>query len=151
MVDIRVILDEKFIEPLVQIYTKSRTKQVESILYAIENTTNSEYPPIATITDGKLSFLSQRDIFRIQTEGRKVFAQTETGTYEVKDTLSSIEEKLDDERFFRISQSEIINLYKVSNFDFSISGTISVNFENGETSWVSRRRVKPLKDMLKNR
>ena len=151
MVDIRLILDEKFIEPLVQIYSKTKTKQVDSIIYAIENVSNSEYPPIATQFEGKLSFISQRDIYRIKTEGRKVLVQTKNETYEAKSTLASVEEKLDEERFFRISQSEIINLYKVDNFDFGVSGTISVMFDDGQVSWVSRRRVKPLKDMLKNR
>lgn len=151
MVGIKVILDEKFIEPLVQIYSKNRTKQVDSIISAIENVSNNEYPPIATQSEGKLSFISQSDIYRIKTEGRKVLVQTKNETFETKSTLSSVEEKLDAERFFRISQSEIINLHKVDSFDFSISGTISVTFLNGETSWVSRRRVKALKDMLKNR
>lgn len=151
MVDIKVIIDEKFIEPLIQIYTKVQSKQVDRIIYAIENTSENDYPPIATYTNGKLSFVSQRDIFCVQTEGRKVLIQTKDSTYEAKGTLASIEEKLDTERFFRISQSEIINLYKVKNFDFSISGTITVHFENGKKSWVSRRRVKPLKDVLKDR
>ena len=37
MVDIKVIIDENYIDPLVNIYTKSKTDQIDNIIYAIEN------------------------------------------------------------------------------------------------------------------
>ncbi|MBO4338210.1 MAG: LytTR family transcriptional regulator DNA-binding domain-containing protein [Lachnospiraceae bacterium] len=63
--------------------------------------------------------------------------------------MAKFEDELDNERFFRISQSEIINLYKVESFDFNLAGTIGVTFDNGVKSWVARRCVKPLRDKLK--
>ncbi len=63
-------------------------------------------------------------------------------------TLSGLEEILNSERFFRISQSEIVNLYKVKGFDMSVSGTVGVEFDNGNRSWVARSRVKLIKEKL---
>jgi DNA-binding LytR/AlgR family response regulator len=48
----------------------------------------------------------------------------------------------------RISQSEILNLHKVKSFDFSAVGTIGVELENGESTWVARRRVRDVKRAL---
>ena len=37
---------------------------------------------------------------------------------------------------------------KVKRFDFSAFGTIGVELENGESTWVARRRVKNVKNAL---
>ena len=79
-----------------------------------------------------------------------MIVETKDHIYAVKGTMARFEEELDAERFFRISQSEIINLYKVDSFDFSINGTIGVTLDNGIKSFVARRCVKALRDKLKN-
>ncbi|MCR5282863.1 MAG: LytTR family transcriptional regulator DNA-binding domain-containing protein, partial [Lachnospiraceae bacterium] len=95
--------------------------------------------------------ISQRDIYRIRTQGREVLLDTQDRSYSVRGTIAKFEMELDQERFFRISQSEIINLYKVEAFDFNVTGTVGVLFDNGVRSWVARRCVKPLRDLLKSR
>ncbi len=148
MVEIEIVLDEQYADPHVTIKTKTNTQQVENIICAIENVSNSDYPQVAANLDDKLMFVSQRDIVRIHTEGRKVLLQTEDETYTVRRTLTGLEEVLDCARFLRISQSEIINLYKVKCFDLNMAGTIGVEFDCGLKSWVSRSRVKQIKEML---
>ena len=151
MVDIEVILDDHYLDPKVSIYTKSETKQVENIIYAIENTSNHQYPPIPVHRDKNVKVISQRDIYRIHTQGREVVVDTEKESYVLKSSMSSVEEILDEERFFRISQSEIINLYKVDTFSFDQTGTVGVLFDNGVATWAARRCVKPLRDKLARR
>ena len=72
MVDIDVIIDENYIEPKVNILTKSKTKQVESIINSIENAQENEYPYLTGYIDGKAEFISQRDIVRVYIENRKI-------------------------------------------------------------------------------
>ena len=115
MVSIDVVIDEKYREPHVDIYTESRT-----------------------------------DVFRIRKESRQILLETEDAEHVVKSTLARLEVFLDTERFFRISQSEIINLYKVKCFDVSTYGTIEVEFDNGTKTWASRRYVKMLREKLKD-
>ena len=62
--------------------------------------------------------------------------------------LYEIEEKLCSGNFVRISNSEIINLKKVKNFDLSFTGTILVRLSDGSTSYVSRRYVSKIKKIL---
>ena len=149
MVEIDVVIDEKYVDPKVTIRTKTRSEQVENIVYAIENASDNDFPQVVAHSDGKQVFVSQRDIIRVHTQGRKVVVQTEEAQYTVKKTVSDLEEKLNPKRFLRISQSEIINLYKVKCFDIGIAGTIGVEFDNGMKSWASRSRVKDIKAMLK--
>lgn len=149
MVKIEVVLDERYTDPHVTIRTKSNTQQVENIICAIEDVSHSDFPQIAAVKDDSVVFVSQRDIVRVHTEGRKLVIQTESEAYTVKRTLAGLEDVLNASRFLRISQSEIINLYKVRSFDFNLAGTIGVEFDCGIKSWVSRSRVKQIKALLK--
>ena len=49
MVEIEVILDEHYVDPRVTIRTRANTPQVENIIIAIENVSNSDYPQIAAM------------------------------------------------------------------------------------------------------
>ncbi len=149
IVDIKVVIDKKFSDPKVEIYTKSETELVNNIIHAIENVSRYSYPPIPAYKDGTFTAISQRDIYRIRTEGREVILDTKDESYTLKGTLAKFENELDEERFFRSSQSEIINLYKVTSFDFNIAGTVGVLFDNGIRSYVARRSIKPLREKLK--
>ena len=149
MVDIDVVIDERFVDPKITIHTKEKSKQVENIIYAIESVSESDFPFITANGEEGPEFLSQRDIIRAYTQGRKVLVQTDGGTYTVRKNLSGLEEDLNPSRFIRISQSEIVNIYKVKRFDINIAGTIGVEFENGTKSWASRSCVRAIKEMLK--
>ena len=149
MVQIDVVIDEEYVDPKVTIQAKEKTKQVENIIYAIENVSDNDFPIIPAMGREGMEFLSQRDIVRAFTEGRKVMIQTEEGVYTARKTLSGLEEDLNKTRFIRISQSEIINIYKVKRFDINIAGTIGIEFENGTKSWASRSCVKKIKEILK--
>jgi DNA-binding LytR/AlgR family response regulator len=61
--------------------------------------------------------------------------------------LYELEERLDN-RFVRISNSEIVNLKKVKSLDLSFVGTICMELSNGEVSYVSRRYVSKMKKIL---
>ena len=150
MVDIDVIIDEKYIEPKVNILTKSKTKQVESIINSIENAQENEYPYLTGYIDGKAEFISQRDIVRVYIENRKIIIETAEKLYYTKKNLTMLESILNPSRFVRISQSEIINLYKVIHFEFNIAGTIGVKMENSKKTWVARSRVKSIKNIINN-
>lgn len=150
MVDIDVIIDDSYTDPKVSIYTKSKTRQVANIISAVENVSENDYPTLAGYNDDRIEFLSQRDIERVFTEGRKIVIQTDAGQYYSNKTLSGIEDVLNPDRFIRISQSEIINLYKVKCFEFNSTGTIGIELENGCKTWVARRCVKAIRELIKS-
>ena len=149
MVDIEVVIDESCTDPRVTIHTNARSERVDNIIEAVEKAAESDFPMIPCSDGDNVELISQRDIIRVFTEGRKILIRTEEKVYTVNRTLSGIEEVLNSDRFLRISQSEIINLYKVKCFDINTVGTIGIVFENGERTWVARSRVKAIKDMIK--
>ncbi|MCR4947361.1 MAG: LytTR family transcriptional regulator DNA-binding domain-containing protein [Lachnospiraceae bacterium] len=151
MVDVDVILDERYADPKVTIQTRERTAQVENIISAIENAAENEFPLLPGYDNEKIELISQRDIIRVYTENRRIIIQTADKSYYSNKTLSAVEDMLNPERFFRISQSELINLYKVKSFEFTIAGTIGVEFENNTKTWVARSRVKAIKTMIKGK
>lgn len=149
IVDVEVILDDKFADPKITIRTKEKSKLVEDIIEAVENISGTDFPSVPGLTGEKVEFISQRDIVRVYTSGRKLIIQTDNNSYFSTKTLSKIEEVLNKDRFIRISQSEIVNMRKVKQFEMKLVGTIGLEFENGEKTWVSRSSVKTVKAFLK--
>ena len=90
-------------------------------------------------------------IILIMRDGRYVTAKTVTGDYTIKDALTRVEESLDPAWFVRISQSEIINLRHLKNWDFVGGGIIQVKMEHGIVSFTSRRYAKQIREMLLKR
>ena len=87
-------------------------------------------------------------MIRIYLNSGKVVAVTDKGEYILRLRLYEIEKLLLTDQFIRISNSEIINLKKVNNFDLSFTGTICVKLSNGVTTYVSRRYVPKLRKIL---
>ncbi len=110
----------------------------------------SEMSPqvLSGIREEKLEILDPLELIRIYAGGGKIFAVTDKGEYLLRLRLYELEERLDRNSFVRISNSEIINLKKVKNFDLGFSGTICVKFQNGTTTYVSRRYVSKIKQIL---
>ncbi len=148
LLDIKLIIDKDCKKLNVVITNNERNDDVEGVISAIQAYANKKIPMVPAYFKDSVVMLPQRQIFRIFITGRRVVVETAQRTYEVKKTLRELEEMLDKDRFVRISQSEILNLRKVKSFDFSAVGTIGVELENGESTWVARRRVRDVKKAL---
>ncbi len=140
-----VKIDSSYIEPKVIILTAFMTEDVNIILSKLSNQTPQI---ISGSKDNKIEVIEQADLIRIYASSGKVFAVTHKGEYALRLRLYEIEERLPPHQFVRISNSEIINLKNVNNFDLSFSGTICVKLTNGTTTYVSRRYVSRLKKIL---
>ena len=147
-IDIDIQIDPNCVDPQVVIRTNHMTPEIDAIVYAIENCTGSVYPMVPAYDGDTLVLLTQRDIVRVYVESRRLIVRTERGGYVARKTLAEMESMLDSGRFLRISRSEIINLHKVSNFDFSLTGTIHVHFDDGTGTWVARRYVRSIQETL---
>ena len=96
----------------------------------------------------KVYLLNINDIYSIYAENKKVYARTKDKKYIVNHRLYELEEILDGNKFVRISNSAIINIYKIENLEASINGMITINFKNGEKEYISRRYLKKVKKIL---
>lgn len=144
-IEIKIKIDERCDEPKIIIVTNKMTDEINQLVKRI-----SEQPPfvLAGFKNSEATILAPDKIIRIYAANQKVYAVTDNGEYSIRLRIYEIEERLYPLGFVRISSSEIINLKKVKGFDLGFSGTICVNFQNGLTSYVSRRYVAKIKQVL---
>lgn len=142
---VEIKIDGSCTEPRVVILTASMTEEVLSLAKKL-----SEHAPqiITGTRDDRVEVLEQSRLIRIYAGGGRVFAATDQGEYVLRLRLYELEERLDVQKFVRISNSEIINLGKVKNFDLSFTGTICVKLADGTVTYVSRRYVPKIKKIL---
>ena len=98
--------------------------------------------------DGEAFPLPAEELLRCYGEDKGVRAQTADGVFDLKERLYELEARLDRHTFVRISQSEIVNLRKVTALDLKLSGTIKMTLAGGTVCYVSRRYVKKIKEAL---
>ena len=147
-IDIRIEIDPKCHDPVILIRTDQKTQTVEDIIHMIEACTDSSYPLITGYRDSEMELLSQRDIVRVYVEARKVRIRTIDGIYDSRKPLSFLETVLNTDRFIRISRFEIVNIRKISRFDFGMAGTVHILFDDGSVSWAARRYVRAIQQAL---
>ena len=104
--------------------------------------------PIPGVLGERTVLLQREDILRFYADGKGVCAQTAQGVYTVRARLYELEQRLDGHTFVRISNSEIVNLKKVTALDLSLAGTIRMTLDGAVTAYVSRRYVKKIKQAI---
>lgn len=141
---VEIKIDRTCTEPKLIIYTAAITEEITELTKRL-SAKNSK--SLAGYQGEQVQIIPVSHILRIYTEKQKVLLQTESETLQLKYRLYELEELLDRERFVRISNSEIVNFDKVKCLDLSISGTIVLRFQNGQTTYVSRRYVSKIKEL----
>lgn len=142
---VEIKIDGSCQEPKIIILTDKMTEEISALVKSLSGQT----PQILTGFKGDTAeILEQPDILRIFASSGKVFASTEKGEYTLRLRLYELEERLDRNRFVRISNSEIVNLQKVKSFDLSFTGTICVSLSDGTMTYVSRRYVSKIRQVL---
>lgn len=142
---IEIKIDENCAEPKIIVVTDKINEEINDILRKL----SAEQPQIlAGFKDEKVTALDVKQIFRIYASGGKVYAETDSDTYILRLRLYETEQRLANQSFVRISNGEIINLKKVKGFDLSFIGTICVSLSNDTVSYVSRRYVSKIKQLL---
>lgn len=121
---IEIKIDETLSEPRIIIMTNKITDEISELMQRL-----AEEKPrlLAGFKKETVSLLEQEKIIRIYAANSKVFAVTEDDEYQVRLRLYELEDRLDRKFFVRISNSEIINLRKIEEFDMSFTGTICVS------------------------
>ena len=132
-------------EPKIVIVAGEETDDLRRL---VEQLSGLSMEPIPVWLGEQTKRLQQGEFLRFYTDGKGVSAQTAGEVYSVRLRLYELEEALDPKRFVRISNSEIVNLDRVTAVDLSLTGTIRMTLDNSVVSYVSRRYVKKIKETL---
>ena len=143
--EVEIRIDPELEQPKLIIYAPRETPQLRQLA---EQFSALSIGPLQVWEEERSYLLQQSDFLRFYTEGKGVCAQTRDKHYTVRLRLYELEEQLDPLRFVRISNSEIINLDAVTAVDLSLTGTICMTLDGRFSSYVSRRYVKKIKEVL---
>ena len=142
---IEVKVDAACAETTVVITTGKVTDEIQQLVRRL----SQDAPQVIVgFLEDEAVILTQEEILRVFAEGGKVFAETKSARFALRLRLYELEERLDAKRFVRISNAEIINLGMVRGFDLSFAGTICVRMKNDAVTYVSRRYVSKIKQVL---
>lgn len=125
---IEVKIDSGATEPKVVIFTDKMTDEISELVKRLSVETSEI---IAGFRNSEVILLEQTQIIRIYATDSKVYAVTEEGEFQLRLRLYELEARLDKKLFVRISHSEI-----------------SVSLSGGTTTYVSRRYVSKIKQVL---
>jgi DNA-binding LytR/AlgR family response regulator len=143
--DVEISIEKERIKTKVVIHTNEVTSEINEL---VKRLTDYSEPVLIGYQNDEAMLLNLEDIYRIYAQDQKVVAETQKETVYLKFRLYELEERLAGTRLVRISNSEIVNLKKIKSLDLSISGTITMKFDNGEKSFVSRRYVDKIKHYI---
>lgn len=127
-----------------------RASEMDSDVEALMKQLAQYMPQKLTVLDrdGCTCVVDESDIYTISADGKLVRILTSKGAYSAKQTLQNMEAMLSERMFLRVSRFELINLSKVRKYDFTIGGTLRIEFEGGMESWASRRYIPLIKEKL---
>lgn len=135
-------------EPKIIVVAGADTPELQKLIADLKS---YALAPITVWSNEECKQLPQMEFLRFYAQDKVILAQTADMTYSVRLRLYELEEKLNPMHFVRISNSEIINLRRITAVDLSITGTICMTLDASIQVYVSRRYVKRIKEILKIR
>ncbi len=138
---IKIVIDKDKDEEIV-IFARERTELIDKIERLVKGENS-----IVAKRDRVSYNIELSDIVCFTANDNKVFVYAGKETFEVDEKIYELVEALP-ESFIRINKSCIANIEKIKSFDATITGTLAVNFKNGYRDYVSRRRMKYVKERL---
>jgi len=87
----------------------------------------------------RVVFVDLKDVLRLSAEGNYVKVHTPSGVHLVRETLASLEARLDPERFARVHRSEIVAIDAIKEVQPHFHGDAIVVLKDGQAVRLSRR------------
>ena len=145
---------ERCDKPYCVIHAEAETDGIKAIAEKISSMDETGRATMLTGWDGDHCIqVKQNEIFRIYSQDKKVYLETEEESLLLKLRLYEFEELAQNcgwRDFIRISNTDIVNFSKVTKLDMSLTGIVRVIFINGKDAIVSRRYMSKIKNELLN-
>lgn len=99
---------------------------------------HQEASRIAIKTNRRILFIDAADVSAVEAEGNYVFLHHKSSTHLLRDSISSVEEKLNDRGFVRIHRSVLVNATKVEEIRRLQTGEHLLRLKDGKEYTVTR-------------
>ena len=120
----------------------------DQVLSLIEKLSTLESVKLSVLDrDNCTCVIGEDEIVFVSADGKNVRVTATGGIYCAKQSLQRIEQLLS-RKFLRVSRFELINLSMVRKYDFTIGGTLRIEFKNGMETWASRRYIPLIRQRL---
>jgi two-component system LytT family response regulator len=116
-------------------------------LQQLEGIAKRQAPRIAVKAKGKILFLDVAEIVTVQAEGNYISLTHRTNPYFLRETLSSMAEKLKPYGFMRIHRSVIVNISAVEEIQPLPTGEYRLRVKGGKDYLVTRTYKDNLRDL----
>ena len=103
---------------------------------------------VFVLKDGSQNKVLVENVLYFEAEGKKTYAVLKSGKYEIKKTLTVLEEMLMSRNFMRVSKSALINMDKVVKYVTDSDRTLIVTLAGQKTVRVSRSKVHEFKEAV---
>lgn len=130
--------------------TIERVAKLNSAVHPAETIANQQQknPRMSITSDERTIVLQKRNILYIQAENGSIHIHTTERQFTSKQTLRSLINQLDPQRFIRVHRSFVVNLNKVKELRPSFNHTYELTLEGGIKVPVSRSYVNATKQAL---
>jgi len=139
-----ITIQEGFTNVEVIIKCPEATDEVHKLVSAL----HSYGQKLSGVKDGRTYLIDRLDVFYFESVDKRCYIYTESDVYETALKLYEIEERLSENKFFRNSKSQILNLMKIKSLCPDFGNRIEVVMENGEKLIISRQYSKLFKERL---
>jgi len=116
-------------------------------LQQLEVTAKRQAPRIAFKAKGRILFVDLAEIVAVQAEGKYVSLRHQSNPYLLRESLSSMAEKLKPYGFIRIHRSVIVNISAVEEIQPLPTGEYRLRVKGGEQYMVTRTYKDNLRDL----
>lgn len=104
---------------------------------------------IAVKSNGRILFLDPHEVIAVQAEGNYVLFQKEGGSHLLRESISSIEERLEPYGFLRIHRSFLVNSEFVQEIRPCDTGEYRLRLKGGREYTVTRKYRRNLKSLAR--
>ncbi|HET9698202.1 MAG TPA: LytTR family DNA-binding domain-containing protein, partial [Terriglobales bacterium] len=133
------------IDRATQVSAASRTAALMDALAELRSVERSGPRRIAVKTQNQIMLVDPTEIFAVVADGNYVLLHRKNGSSMVRDSISSVAEKLEPYGFVRIHRSVLVNSSHVEHFSPLFSGEYSLTMRGGQRFTVSRTYKKNLR------
>ncbi len=123
------------------------TSNLLRILRQLEILATRHAPRIAFKVDGRILFLDLAEIVAVQAEGNYVSLRHRPNPYLLRESLSSMAEKLKPYGFIRIHRSVVVNISAVEEIQPLPTGEYRLRVKGGNEYLVTRTYKENLRDL----